>query len=60
MQIHHLSRGSKRALVLLLSLAIMLPLIALLPHYINWKEKQATQRAIDQSYTASVESAFTR
>ncbi len=60
MHIHHLSRTAKGALVLLLSVAVMLPLIALLPTYLNWKEKQATQKALDATYTASVSDTFSQ
>jgi hypothetical protein len=54
MQFHTLPRGPKLALVLLLSLAVILPLIALMPSYLTWKERQAAERSIEQSYTASV------
>lgn len=54
MRIHELSRGSKTALIALLSLAVILPLLALLPRYIAWEQKRATQ----QSYTANASDSF--
>lgn len=49
MHIHHLPRGAKGPLVILLSIAVILPLLALLPRYFAWKEQQATERAISES-----------
>ena len=60
MHIHHLSRPAKGALVLLLSIAVVLPLIALVPSYLHWQETRTAQRAIDQSYTASVSDTLNR
>lgn len=54
MQIHSLSRPAKLAFVLVLSLAIILPLIALVPRYVRWRETQLTQKALESSFTASV------
>ncbi len=54
MHIHELSRGAKAALVGLLSLAIILPLVALLPRYMEWQQQRASQRAVEQRFRANV------
>lgn len=54
MQIHNLSRPAKLAFTLVLSLAIILPIISLVPRYVTWRETELTQRALESSYTASV------
>lgn len=52
--LHDLSPRSRLALAVLLTVAALMPLVALMPTYMRWKERQIVQGALNQSYTANV------
>jgi Tfp pilus assembly protein PilN len=54
---HNLTRGQRLALTLLLSVAVLLPLFALLPRYINWEFASRQKDSVDR-YTASASDSF--
>lgn len=57
MQLHNLSRTGKILLTAFLSLAIILPLLALVPRYLNWEIREHTKASVE-SYQASISASF--